>query len=158
MRPQSVANKRWRSEGVETEATIFGQDSMIKINVIMVTGRLIIGVLTTGLSPPALSPFGALTTRLFHHSNNILAIVFCMETWIHCQSINFKALFGFQFGFYVFFLFSCLSPANVAQPLLSHMFFLFLHLHAHRFRFKHIFMSISWGIKSRPRQWVMSLN
>ena len=33
-----------------------------------VTGHLTIGVLTTSLSPPALSPFGALTTRLFHHS------------------------------------------------------------------------------------------
>ena len=33
----------------------------------MVTVHLTIGFLTTALSPPALSPFGALTTRLFHH-------------------------------------------------------------------------------------------
>ena len=34
----------------------------------LVTGHLIIGVLTTAFSPPALSPFGALIARLSHHA------------------------------------------------------------------------------------------
>ena len=35
---------------------------------VLVTGCLTIGILTTALSPPADSPFGALTTRLSHHA------------------------------------------------------------------------------------------
>ena len=81
-----------------------------------VTGHLTIGVLTTTLSPPALSPFDALTTRLFHHSafSPLGALTTgSFSTQKMCLPFmlvnvgpfleNFKALFGIPILLWCFF-------------------------------------------------------